>query len=53
MPRILPQYDAELTRPVGERLRELGVDGADRRQSEGAYADEGRACRRTIRRFDA
>jgi dihydrolipoamide dehydrogenase len=25
MPRILPQYDAELARPVGERLRELGV----------------------------
>ncbi|BBK31185.1 dihydrolipoamide dehydrogenase [Stella humosa] len=23
--RILPQYDAELTRPVAERLRELGV----------------------------
>jgi dihydrolipoamide dehydrogenase len=23
--RILPQYDAELTRPVGERLRELGI----------------------------
>jgi dihydrolipoamide dehydrogenase len=23
--RILPQYDAELSRPVGERLRELGV----------------------------
>jgi len=25
LPRILPQYDAELTRPVGERLRELGI----------------------------
>src|SRR3954465_12873964 len=25
LPRILPQYDAELTRPVGQRLRELGV----------------------------
>jgi dihydrolipoamide dehydrogenase len=25
LPRILPQYDAELTRPVDERLRELGV----------------------------
>jgi dihydrolipoamide dehydrogenase len=25
LPRILPQYDAELTRPVGERLHELGV----------------------------
>ena len=24
-PRILPQYDAELTRPVGERLHELGI----------------------------
>jgi dihydrolipoamide dehydrogenase len=24
-PRILPQYDLELTRPVGERLRALGV----------------------------
>ena len=24
-PRILPQYDAELTRPVAKRLRELGV----------------------------
>lgn len=24
-PHILPQYDAELTRPVGERLDELGV----------------------------
>jgi dihydrolipoamide dehydrogenase len=24
--RILPQYDAELTRPVAKRLRELGVD---------------------------
>ena len=23
--RILPQYDAELTRPVAKRLRELGV----------------------------
>ena len=31
-PRILPQYDAELTRPVAKRLRELGVDGADRCQ---------------------
>lgn len=25
LPRILPQYDAELTRPVGENLRELGI----------------------------
>jgi dihydrolipoamide dehydrogenase len=25
LPHILPQYDAELTRPVGERLHELGV----------------------------
>jgi dihydrolipoamide dehydrogenase len=25
-PRILPQYDAELTRPVALRLRELGVE---------------------------
>jgi dihydrolipoamide dehydrogenase len=25
LPRILPQYDAELTRPVAERLRELGI----------------------------
>ncbi len=25
LPRILPQYDAELTRPVDERLHELGV----------------------------
>ena len=25
-PQILPQYDAELTRPVAKRLRELGVD---------------------------
>jgi dihydrolipoamide dehydrogenase len=25
LPRILPQYDAELTRPVGERLHELGI----------------------------
>jgi dihydrolipoamide dehydrogenase len=25
LPRILPQYDAELTRPLGERLRELGI----------------------------
>jgi dihydrolipoamide dehydrogenase len=25
LPRILPQYDAELTRPLDERLRELGV----------------------------
>jgi dihydrolipoamide dehydrogenase len=24
-PRILPQYDADLTRPVAQRLRELGV----------------------------
>jgi dihydrolipoamide dehydrogenase len=24
-PRILPQYDAELTRPVAQRLREIGV----------------------------
>src|SRR5262249_21742456 len=24
--RILPQYDAELTRPVARRLRELGID---------------------------
>ncbi|MBV9568734.1 MAG: dihydrolipoyl dehydrogenase [Hyphomicrobiales bacterium] len=24
--RILPQYDAELTRPVGKRLRELGIE---------------------------
>jgi len=26
LPRILPQYDVELTRPVGERLHELGVN---------------------------
>ena len=25
LPRILPQYDTELTRPVGDRLHELGV----------------------------
>ena len=25
-PRILPQYDAELTRPVAKRLRELGIE---------------------------
>ncbi len=25
LPRILPQYDADLTRPVGERLQELGI----------------------------
>jgi dihydrolipoamide dehydrogenase len=25
LPRILPQYDAELTRPVEERLHELGI----------------------------
>src|SRR5262249_24879035 len=25
-PRILPQYDAELRRPVARRLRELGID---------------------------
>jgi dihydrolipoamide dehydrogenase len=25
-PRILPQYDADLTRPVARRLRELGVE---------------------------
>jgi dihydrolipoyl dehydrogenase len=25
LPRILPQYDAELTRTVGERLHELGI----------------------------
>ncbi len=25
LPRILPQYDVELTRPVGEHLHELGV----------------------------
>jgi dihydrolipoamide dehydrogenase len=25
LPRILPQYDEELTRPVGERLHELGI----------------------------
>jgi dihydrolipoamide dehydrogenase len=25
LPRILPQYDAELARPVGDRLHELGV----------------------------
>ena len=24
--RVLPQYDAELTRPVGKRLRELGIE---------------------------
>ena len=26
MPRILPLYDAELTRPVGKRLGELGIE---------------------------
>jgi dihydrolipoamide dehydrogenase len=26
LPRILPHYDAELTRPVGKRLAELGVE---------------------------
>jgi len=25
LPRILPQYDPELTRPVGDRLHELGI----------------------------
>jgi dihydrolipoamide dehydrogenase len=26
LPHILPQYDVELTRPVGKRLRELGIE---------------------------
>jgi dihydrolipoamide dehydrogenase len=42
LPRILPHYDAELTRPVARRLDALGVEvltgakakRADRRQSD-------------------
>ena len=36
--RILPQYDAELTRPVGYRLQKLGITVRPRRQSTGYYA---------------
>ena len=34
--RILPLYDAELTRPVAKRLRRARRRGADRRQGQGA-----------------
>jgi dihydrolipoamide dehydrogenase len=34
-PRILPQYDAELTRPVARRLRELGIDVLTGAQAKG------------------
>ena len=51
-PRILPQYDAELTRPVGKRLRELGIDGADRRQGErSSRPKDGRARRSSGGRY--
>ena len=34
-PRILPLYDAELTRPVAKRLAELGIEVLTRRQGQG------------------
>jgi dihydrolipoamide dehydrogenase len=37
--RILPQYDAELTRPVTKRLRELGVDVLTGAKAKGLKRD--------------
>ena len=43
LPRILPQYDAELTRPVGKRLRELGIEVLTGAKAKGLVA-EGRCA---------
>ncbi len=37
--RILPQYDAELTRPIMARLKELGVDVLPHTSAKGLSAD--------------
>ena len=40
LPRILPQYDAELTRPVAEALDRLGIEvltGAKARRPVGGH----------------
>jgi dihydrolipoyl dehydrogenase len=37
-PRILPQYDAELTRPVAKRLHELGVETLTETKAKGVTA---------------
>ena len=37
--RILPQYDADLTRPVAKRLRELGVEVLTGAKAKGLKAD--------------
>jgi dihydrolipoamide dehydrogenase len=37
--RILPQYDAELTRPVARRLRELGIDVLTGAKAKGLAGD--------------
>ncbi|MDN5929244.1 MAG: dihydrolipoyl dehydrogenase, partial [Hyphomicrobiales bacterium] len=41
MARILPQYDAELTRPVAKRLDELGVDVLTGAKAKGLAGKEG------------
>ena len=38
-PRILPQYDGELTRPVARRLRELGVEVMTGAKAKGPASD--------------
>jgi dihydrolipoamide dehydrogenase len=45
--RILPTYDAELTKPVAKRLQALGVDGADRRPASGLSAKRALGVGRT------
>jgi dihydrolipoamide dehydrogenase len=40
-PRILPQYDAELSRPVAKRLRELGVDVLTGARAKGLDSSSG------------
>src|SRR5215472_1183704 len=40
LPRILPQYDAELTRPVEKRLRELGIEVLLEAKAKGLKGDD-------------
>jgi dihydrolipoamide dehydrogenase len=41
LPRVLPAYDAELTRPVAKRLTELGVDVLTGAKAKGLNAKKG------------
>ena len=50
LPRILPRYDAELTRPVAKRLDELGVEVLTGAKAKGLSPKNGRAAGRDRRR---